>query len=657
MKRTALPTILFAALVLSVNSALQADVVNLVQNGQFKEYTGTPDGNGYLPSAAGDSVTGWKVQREDSGSVQYGVVNSGTSAAFIPGLPRCHEELGDFFFMQTHTGVNSISQTITGLEVGKTYTVNLLYASRVKNGSAVFSCKIGDGEELINASSIAASHHYSVFRTFTATSDTADFVFSSNTTGTDYTFNLQNVVIKESGWKSFSACTDASSVIAGEKYTHAVHFQSSGATSFDTNGVTFDAINGGAKIENSYLSRPSGAANTLAPTVGFSGMMNGFWGFDKVNTAENSQTITLSGLLPGFEYETTFYSNTWDGYSRQATITVNGEDSISLCSNSFDGVADSPARAMNTFVWQGSSNSEGALSFNFSNIGLDGGYPHIHGVANRFISAPQGTLLAAAFSGTNAQLSGTTAIGTQVDTLNLISPDSNWQIRGLNNTDNEVIYATDFANRASLRLGPNTGAAVKFNGANLTESEISHLQISVDIALGTITTDNLMQYARGAGIGFFNESVGTGKQLVDRGFSGIVVTPDGGLYYYNNMTNAEGEYIATTPIDYQGGTFSPNDFNTLLLDLVLNEDGTATLKDISFGASTADYSVLLNGNTIFRTTDLFGLMASSSTAGKNAYFDNLIVTALSESGQVPEPTGWALLVLGALGLLGMRRKR
>ena len=126
------------------------------------------------------------------------------------------------------------------------------------------------------------------------------------------------------------------------------------------------------------------------------------------------------------------------------------------------------------------------------------------------------------------------------------------------------------------------------------------------------------------------------------------------MFYENANGSAITEAAITESIAYlseDGSAFDVNDWYELDMTLAFSEDGeTATLVGVGLEGSVADYSTLLGAT--FKTTDLFAVL-SSSAASWNYYgfVDNVRV-----SEYVPEPSTWALLVLGAGSLFMIRRR-
>ncbi|MBR5709155.1 MAG: PEP-CTERM sorting domain-containing protein [Thermoguttaceae bacterium] len=246
---------------------------------------------------------------------------------------------------------------------------------------------------------------------------------------------------------------------------------------------------------------------------------------------------------------------------------------------------------------------------------------------------------------------GTVIPGTALDIIDT-TPNNVWRNRGMGNGNWNPNGSrsgdprfTIIDNRA--KTGANTGIA-----ADWDKAEVNSMTLSVDLLLGSLSaSDSNYNNARGLGMGFYDADFGTDNGEVGRGFSGIVISPSGGMYYYDYTENG---LTRTNPIAYAGGTFNPNDWYTLTMNLdFFQEDGKlmATLTDVSLSGSTADYSDLIG--RVFSSTDLIGLLSSSAESW-NYYgmFDNF-----SMSKTVPEPSTWALLILGAAGLLYWRKRK
>ena len=251
---------------------------------------------------------------------------------------------------------------------------------------------------------------------------------------------------------------------------------------------------------------------------------------------------------------------------------------------------------------------------------------------------------ATSFRGEN----GTVIPGTTMDIVDSKSADNVWINRGQGNgkwnLDGSRSGSPQFTiidNQA--KTSANSGIA-----ADWDKSEVTSMQLSLDLKMGSLTGGEL-NLARGLGLGFYDADFGADVGEIGRGFSGLVLTPAGQLYFYNN--NEDG--LSYSDRVAFGGSFDKNEWYTLTMNLdFFQEDGKlmATLADVSLSGSTADYSDLIG--SVFSTTDLIGLLSSSANSWD--YFGTFDNFNMSKS--VPEPSTWALLILGVAGLMYWRKR-
>ncbi len=262
-----------------------------------------------------------------------------------------------------------------------------------------------------------------------------------------------------------------------------------------------------------------------------------------------------------------------------------------------------------------------------------------------YIEAAGSDLAAAtSFRGEN----GTVIPGTTMDIIDTKSADNVWINRGqgngnwnLNGSRSGEPRFTIIDNQA--KTSANSGIA-----ADWDKSEVNSMQLSVDLKMGSLTGGELDR-ARGLGLGFYDADFGTDVGEIGRGFSGLVLTPAGQLYFYNN--NEDG--LSYSDRVAFGGSFDKNEWYTLTMNLdFFQEDGKlmATLADVSLSGSTADYSDLIG--SVFSTTDLIGLLSSSANSWD--YFGTFDNFSMSKS--VPEPSTWALILIGVVALIFGKRK-
>ena len=252
---------------------------------------------------------------------------------------------------------------------------------------------------------------------------------------------------------------------------------------------------------------------------------------------------------------------------------------------------------------------------------------------------------ATSFRGEN----GTLVAGTAMD---IIDPKSNniWIRRGMGsgywNLDGSRVGNPQFTIIENQAKGSaNSGIALEWD-----KSEVNSMTLSVDLQMNTLAGSDYNASARGLGLGFFDAEYGaTPGEEVGHGFSGIAVSPNGGLYYYDSTADGLNR---TDPIAF-GGSFDRNEWYTLTMNLdFFQEDGKlmAKLADVSLSGSTADYSDLIG--KVFSTTDLIGLLSSSAENwGYFGVFDNFSMVKT-----VPEPSTWALILIGFAGLMYWRKR-
>ena len=270
---------------------------------------------------------------------------------------------------------------------------------------------------------------------------------------------------------------------------------------------------------------------------------------------------------------------------------------------------------------------------------------HEQYIADYIEAAGSDLAAATSFRGEN----GTVVPGT---TMDIIDTKSNnvWIRRGmgtgywnLDGSRNGNPQFTIIENQA--KGSANSGIALEWD-----KSEVNSMTLSVDLQMNTLAGSDYNTSARGLGLGFFDAEYGaTPGEEVGHGFSGIAVSPNGGLYYYDSTADGLNR---TDPIAF-GGTFDRNEWYTLTMNLdFFQEDGKlmAKLADVSLSGSTADYSDLIG--KVFSTTDLIGLLSSSAENwGYFGVFDNFSMVKT-----VPEPSTWALILIGVVALIFGKRK-
>ena len=367
-------------------------------------------------------------------------------------------------------------------------------------------------------------------------------------------------------------------------------------------------------------------------------------------------SIQLDGLVPGVEYTTTLYLAAFaDKLENRRTGYVSAVDGTLFAVEENFYRAENGDRSGGLVKWTGRASEDGTLSFSFAHSSET---LHIYGLTNEVTQGQtpetSGTnlLLATNFGGPNGNgYNGMAISNTAADVVNFISPagSEKWQLRGLHDAASLAQYT--FVENGALHTGANCMSMMDIDTSLLAGKWID---ISADLKINTLQ-GNEKPNARGIGIGFSREGVAL-KTESGVGFSGLVLNPAGDLMFYENANGtAVAEAKISESIKYlseDGSAFDASEWYELDMTLAFSDDGTtATLLNVGLEGSAADYSAL-KGLT-FETTDLFAIL-SSSAASWNYYglVDNVRV-----SEYVPEPSTWALLVLGSGSLLLLRRRK
>ena len=332
--------------------------------------------------------------------------------------------------------------------------------------------------------------------------------------------------------------------------------------------------------------------------------------------------ITLNGLEPGATYETMVYFRSYGTSTRTGYMTINGVTSPLI--NVVDMASGDGTGLLVSYV--GKADDYGVINIQFDNRNTD--TFHLSAVANRYVSAAETAYnipLQARFNNND----GSSIYGTTPEVALGQLASKTWIRRGNDQASTFDSY--------DAKLNFNNGAAIdyKFTGtkATATADQIegtnygaSKITLSADLMPGTLTTEGNYNNARGVGLGFFDSRAGTGNGEVGTGFSGLVLDPNGNLYYFDrasgeNDVNAQIVAWGTDKAN-GGGAWKADAWTNVAMDLDLFDDGLkAKITGVHVVGSSADYSELIG--KVFNTTDLIGVTSSASQTGKNAYVDNV----------------------------------
>jgi hypothetical protein len=321
------------------------------------------------------AITGWSASADASaglnpagGSSQFadnGVIPDGKNVAFIQG------------------GGNTLSTTMTGLTVGKTYKVDLR-ANATDTQTPNLRISIDSQEVLaVTVYSVGTTNPYTHLAcefTAAATSQTLTLL---NDAADGSTLLVDNVSVAPSSgqWLVEAWTGDADSGLdANYVYTHAYSFGSSANAVI--NGIAFTGVAGAnpavagkfstvflGNIFNADANNIPGGSAALAKDFVYGGTV----------PAGSFQSITLNGLTPGTAYLTTIYSVGFDGPGptiRWATFSV-GEDRLTVNQDQFDN--NNGIRVSYRYT----ADASGTVTLKIAPVNPSNVSIHVYGFSNR----------------------------------------------------------------------------------------------------------------------------------------------------------------------------------------------------------------------------------------------------------------------------------
>ena len=211
-----------------------------------------------------------------------------------------------------------------------------------------------------------------------------------------------------------------------------------------------------------------------------------------------------------------------------------------------------------------------------------------------------------------------------------------------------------------------SSATLDATGKDLTFVNTETTKFVGSIKANTIekTGDGTLQiYAASEG------QVDAGSFLVSSGRLDMKEYYKGTMTIGNGATLSPGNSVGTLTID---GAFILDSDATLLME----QDGSGmdkliagsftvspdSILELTYGGGSGTYEILVQNDGDFTgdyATDAFwnGLLTSGSDYFWNLSVNGNVVTASIDANAVPEPSTWALLILGAAGLLYWRKRK
>jgi hypothetical protein len=189
---------------------------------------------------------------------------------------------------------------------------------------------------------------------------------------------------------------------------------------------------------------------------------------------------------------------------------------------------------------------------------------------------------------------------------------------------------------SSMAIDTDNKVVISLNSAG-AYTQPNKLFVSADLKIAGIESDT--EYPRGIWMGFCANQISRN----DSGFSGLILGASGELSLIQG-----GSMISS--IAYQGA-WNPNDYHQLQYSY---DSTTHAIGDISLFGSNADYSSF---SSMTVNPNYLVIRVSDSQGGHAGFIDNLTVADSSIPLTVPEPSAFAMLGLGTLGLVVRRRRK
>ncbi len=585
-----------------------------------------------LASGNGGSVTGWTLSDPDGVGLNPAASSPFANNGITP-------DGDNVLFIRSNHGV---STTITGLVSGASYRLSYRYNARYYAYTTdpdrlypeILTRLDGDviqsGVEVQNleAANNSTMQYVTWIHDFTATASEMSLSVSNvHVSADDTTLLLDDIRVEQvtratDGWMGYLPWTDeaSSGVSSANTNTHAYNMRGDSAATI--NGVVFNAttisqadINVANVFQTSgWENQYSGHVNNLtalgAPFSNFAAT------FKYPTTTATPKVLVLRGLIPGWRYKTTFYAIGFGPrQSRQGVFTVNGGEAMVINHNAFGQGKGTLHRCI------GTANSDGQLVY--TNSVKVNGY-HLYGVANELYDVPvDDVIIADAFSGLNGIRHYPSV--TRIDLPPANTPDhgnlpgGSWFETG-NNTGAKTYCAWGV-----FRPEYNAGGGISIES---TGGYIKPTNARVQAELRTDVTGGAGSLARGVGLGFYNITSDPGNREVSVGFTGLVLTQNGALYFYSN-TGGTATYSSSVAF---GGTFSTSESYRLSYKVQFS---TGRISDITLEGSSADYSSLENdaaGYFIAANTKSLAITSSSNITDTGSRVDNLIFSEVPPTG-------------------------
>ena len=305
------------------NPSFEADV--------FQTYPGYGSGN--------QPVSGWTAS--DASRVGVNPFADGQVLFASNGTTPEGAQVG---FLQG-SGASWMSTIMNGLTAGQKYTLSFRANARASSTAAagpIFHLVV-DGQWLVDSrvSAVGGTNDYQYEAVDFTPTTSSPVLYITNDAAGNYTVLLDDFQVAPSTtrWACEVWTNDASSGVEGSlNFSHAFNFGSSAfAPETTINGVKFVSAPGtnpavaGQFSTAGYASAYATAADSNVITLAGGGsarLAQSFIYYSGTMPAGTAQTLNISNLVPGVEYEATIYSVGWDAsraVGRAATFSFGGD--------------------------------------------------------------------------------------------------------------------------------------------------------------------------------------------------------------------------------------------------------------------------------------------------------------------------------------------
>ncbi|MGC8744958.1 MAG: immunoglobulin domain-containing protein [Verrucomicrobiia bacterium] len=296
-------------------------------------------------------------------------------------------------FLQSVAGApKSMWTYITGLTPGANYFLNFFVNARDYNSTRP-TLKVSINDQLIGSLSVfpvsGTNAYRQVFLPFVPQNSTVTLSFT-NDFNADSAVLIDNISFEQrsSSWSYASwSGDDTSGVDRSLGCSHAVNLGGAGyAVDAIVNGIKFQGVVGANPFNNSfYMTNFTGAfgldANNVVSAGGGSALLaQSFLYYGGTIPSDLAQTITLTNLIPGVEYQFTIFGVGFDATGARAATFIAGNDKMTINEDAFGN--DNGIRVSYRYI----ADQSGSMTFKYIPTDRNGSF-HTYAFINQEINS------------------------------------------------------------------------------------------------------------------------------------------------------------------------------------------------------------------------------------------------------------------------------